>query len=96
MVTDDSEAVAAPLDDHAPGGIAPGATAALVWGILSLVFFGLIVGFAAINSARDARRLIALHPAYAGVGIANAGFGLGVVGIVIWTGMLLHAIAGGT
>jgi len=60
---------------------APGAVAALVYGILG--FFCFFLGIIAIVKANEAKRAIAGDPRYGGGGMATAGLVLGIVTIVL-------------
>ena len=62
---------------------APGATAALVWGIVSLFVCGFILGWVAISKAKSAKKLIASSPRYGGDGMTTAGYVLGIIAIVL-------------
>jgi len=64
-------------------GTAPGATASLVLGILSLVVCGPILGTIAIVKANEAQRAIAHNPELEGAGMATSGKVLGIIGIAI-------------
>lgn len=78
----------------------PKATPALIWGIVSLVFglacgLGGLAGIAAIVMGGRARREIDADPQrYSGRGMASAGFGLGIAGLVVLLGwvVLLSAL----
>lgn len=69
---------------HGPRINAPGATASLVCGIISLLFCGLVFGIIALVQANKAKRVIAENPTYGGGGMATAGTVLGVIGLVGW------------
>ncbi len=71
---------------------APGAVAALVWGILSLLICGFILGFVAIVQASKASRAIASDPRLGGQGMATAGKVLGIIGICLHAIILLIRI----
>lgn len=67
---------------------APGASAALVFGILSIVIsgpiIGLILGWIGLNKAKEVRALIAANPGYySGDGTAQAGYICSIVGMCI-------------
>ena len=64
-------------------GPAPGASAALVMGIVSLVFCGIIFGPLAIAKANEAKRAIARNPDLTGEGQATAGMVCGIIGLVL-------------
>ncbi len=68
---------------HGPTENAPGAVAAMVCGIIGLVFFGLILGIVAIVKAKKAKEYIASDPRYTGGGMATAGLVLGIIDLVI-------------
>ena len=68
---------------HGPKVTAPGATAALVWGIVSLFVCGFILGWVAISKSKSAKKLIASSPRYGGDGMATAGYVLGIIAIVL-------------
>jgi hypothetical protein len=63
---------------------APGAVAALVWGIVSLFICGIICGFVAIAKSNEAKKAIAANPRYGGAGMATAGMVLGILGLIGW------------
>ena len=71
------------------GGPAPGATAALVLGIVSIVFCGIILGPLAIAKANEAKRAIARNPDLTGEGQATAGMICGIVGLALNVLMIL-------
>ena len=75
--------------------MAPGATFALVWGILGTFFCGVISGWVAINYARTAAAHIDRDPSLGGLGIAKAGAALGVFDILLWCGLLAWHLAMG-
>jgi uncharacterized Tic20 family protein len=64
--------------------MAPGATLALIFGILGLLVFAIIFGPLAIWQATKARKAIQEDPELGGGGRATAGLVLGIVAIVLW------------
>jgi uncharacterized Tic20 family protein len=64
--------------------MAPGATLALIFGILGLLIFAIIFGPLAIWQALKARKAIKEDPELGGEGRATAGLVLGIVSIVLW------------
>lgn len=85
---------------HGPTVTAPGATAALVCGILGLVLFwlffgitGFVLGGIAITKSREARSAINFNPRYGGEGLAIAGLVLGIIALVLSAGGLLLTCA---
>ncbi len=76
-----------------PKSTAPGATAALVYGILALFICGIIFGLLAIGKAREAKRAIERDPRYGGGGMATAGMVLGSIAIVLNALWILLTIA---
>ncbi|MFT7621341.1 MAG: hypothetical protein ACI9WU_000502 [Myxococcota bacterium] len=90
----------ASIDPHPAGSnpadtTAPGAVASVVYGILGLFLFGLIVGWVAINHSREALGLIDKDPSLKGAGLAKAGIVLGIIDILIWTGILGYKLLAG-
>jgi hypothetical protein len=67
---------------HGPKTNAPGATASLVYGLIGLVFCGVVFGILAITKAQSAKRLIESDPRYEGGGLATAGFVLGIIDLI--------------
>ncbi len=66
----------------------PGATAGLVLGICSIVFSGPLIGvilaFIGFQKSRDAKLVCEMNPGmYSNAGIAQAGFIVSIVGLVI-------------
>ena len=76
-----------------PTGDAPGATAALVFGILSLLVCGLIFGLLAISKANEAKKAIRANPNLTGAGKATAGMVLGICGIVFMVIFVMMKLA---
>lgn len=72
---------------------APGAVAALVWGIVSLFICGIVCGIVAITKSRAAKDAIAHNPMYTGGGMATAGFVLGIIGIIGWALLLIFRLS---
>jgi uncharacterized Tic20 family protein len=69
---------------------APGATLALVFGILGVIIFAIIFGPLAIWQATKARKAIKEDPELGGGGRATAGLVLGILAIVFWiVGLLI-------
>jgi hypothetical protein len=62
----------------------PAATFALVLGIAGLIALPVICSVAAIALGRSALTRIDANPRYQGRGIAQAGFLLGIAGLVLW------------
>jgi hypothetical protein len=69
---------------HGPKVNAPGAVASLVYGIIGLLFCGVIFGPIAIAKANKARSAMATNPTYGGGGYATAGLVLGIVDLVVF------------
>jgi hypothetical protein len=69
---------------HGPKINAPGATQALVYGLIGLVFCGVILGPVAISKASAAKRAMASDPTLGGEGLATAGMVLGIVDLVLF------------
>jgi hypothetical protein len=71
----------------AAGPEAPGATAGLVLGILSIVFsgpiIGLIFGIIGLMKSREAKAFCEMHPDSPSAGIAQAGFICSIIGTCI-------------
>jgi hypothetical protein len=72
---------------------APGAVAALVYGILSIFICGLIFGIVAITKAGEAHKAIAKDPTLGGAGLATAGKVIGIIGIVAWALLFLFRVS---
>jgi hypothetical protein len=65
-------------------GIAPGATGAMVWGIIGIFCFGVILGIIALVLGIGAKNKIKQFPdRYIGEGQATAGIVLGIIDIVL-------------
>jgi hypothetical protein len=79
---------------HGPKQTAPGATASLVYGIISLLICGLIFGPLAIIKANEAQKIIAEDPRYGGGGMATAGKVLGIIALIFWAVGLIVRIGG--
>lgn len=73
---------------------APGATAALVWGIIGLFFCGPILGAVALSNAKKAEGFLATSPRYGGEGLAKAGRVLGIIDIVLWMLVIIIRVFG--
>jgi hypothetical protein len=69
---------------HGPKTNAPGAVAALVYGLIGLVFCQIILGPVAIAKASSAKKAMASDPTLGGYGLATAGFVLGIVDLVLF------------
>lgn len=69
---------------HGPKTTAPGATAALVFGIIALLPFGWFFGAYAIRKANAAKQAIASDPTLEGDGMATAGKVMGILGLIGW------------
>ena len=69
---------------HGPKVNAPGAVQALVYGLVGLVFCGVIAGPIAISKSNQAKREIASNPMYSGEGLATAGMVLGIVDLLLF------------
>jgi len=79
---------------HGPKTPAPGSTAALVYGILSLFVCGIIFGILAISKANSAKKYIDRDPRYGGEGMAMAGKVIGIIGLVLWGIVVLLRVSG--
>ena len=76
-----------------PTQTAPGAVAALVFGILAFFICGIIFGLVAIQKANEAQSAIAADPSLTGGGIATTGKVLGIVALVVWgLGLIIQAM----
>jgi Domain of unknown function (DUF4190) len=73
---------------------APGATAALVYGILGLFICNIILGPIAIIKANNAKAAIAADPTLKGAGMATAGTVLGILDICLFVIYLLIKFGG--
>jgi hypothetical protein len=78
---------------YGPKTNAPGATKALVLGLVGLVFCGVILGPLAISSANQAKAAMASDPSLGGEGMATAGKVLGVIDIVLFVIYLLIRVS---
>lgn len=65
------------------------AIASLVLGIISLFLFGVIAGVLAIVFGFQARKETEADPSLGGRGLATAGMALGIIGVVLWTIIIL-------
>lgn len=74
---------------HGPKVNAPGAVASMVYGIIGLLFCGVVFGPIAIVKANKARSAIATNPTYGGGGYATAGLVLGIVDLVAFAGLFM-------
>jgi len=73
---------------------APGAKAALIWGIASLFCCGIICGPIAISKASSAKEMCDQYPAhYTGGSMATAGKVLGIIGLIIGILNIVGALA---
>jgi hypothetical protein len=68
---------------------APGAVQALVYGLVGLVFCGVILGPVALSKASSAKAAMAADPTLGGEGLATAGTVLGIVDIVLFVVYLM-------
>jgi hypothetical protein len=75
-----TDAFAAPASERRRSGKA---VAALVCGILSLVIFGIVLGFVAIGLGIAARKDMEKDPALDGKGLALGGMVTGAIGAVL-------------
>ncbi len=78
---------------HGPTVNAPGATAALVYGLIGLLICGIVFGILAIVKAREAKNAISYNPRYGGGGMATAGLVLGIIDLVLWALIVLVRIS---
>lgn len=64
---------------------APGATAGLVLGILSILFagpIGLILGYIGFNKSKEAKKICEMNPGmFSNAGVAQAGYICSIVGL---------------
>jgi len=74
---------------HGPKTNAPGAVAALIYGIIGLFLCGVVLGPLALSKARAARNAMASNPTLGGEGLATAGTVLGIVDLVLWALIML-------
>ncbi len=72
------------------------ANEALIYGIISLICCGCILGPVAIVKAYNARAAIAEDPRLTGFGKANAAMFLGIVALVFWAISLVGRVTHGT
>lgn len=79
---------------HGPQINAPGASAALAYGIVGFFICGIIFGPIAISKANQAKALIDADPQYKGRGMAQAGYIMGIVDIVFFVLFLLIRVIG--
>ena len=77
---------------HGPTENAPGAVAAMVFGIVGLVFCGIIFGIVAITKSRSAKNYIDSDPRYVGGGMATAGLVLGIIDIVFGVLIVMYQL----
>lgn len=77
---------------HGPTENAPGAVSSMVFGIVGLLFCGLIFGIVAISKSRSAKQHIDSDPRYTGGGMATAGLVLGIIDLVAWALIVLVQI----
>ena len=64
---------------------APGAVGSLICGILGFFICGLIFGIIAIVLGNKAKQAIAAQPGeYGGAGMAQAGYIMGIISLVLW------------
>jgi Domain of unknown function (DUF4190) len=80
---------------HGPTMTAPGATAALVYGIIGLFICGIVFGPLAISKANEAKRAIAESPTYSGAGMATAGTVLGIIDLIAWAIIVMMRLSAG-
>ena len=66
---------------------APGATAGLVLGILSIVFMGpigLILGWIGFSKSKDAKLICEMNPGmFSNAGVAQAGYICSIIGLIL-------------
>jgi hypothetical protein len=74
---------------HGPKTNAPGASQALVYGIIGLFICGVIFGPLAISKANSAKAAMKMDPTLGGEGLATAGTVLGVLDIIGWAIVLM-------
>lgn len=79
---------------HGTKANAPGAVAALVYGLVGLVFCQIILGPVAIAKASSAKKAMADDPTLGGDGLATAGMVLGIVDIVVFVIVLMARMGG--
>ena len=73
---------------------APGAAAALTYGIIGFFICGIIFGPIAMSKANQAKQLIAIDPQYKGEGLATAGYVMGIVDIIVFILIILARVIG--
>jgi hypothetical protein len=78
---------------HGPKTNAPGATQALVYGIIGFFICGIILGPIAISKANQAKAAIRSDPTYEGGGLATAGFVMGIIDIIGWAIIMLMRLS---
>jgi hypothetical protein len=78
---------------HGPTTPAPGATKALVLGLIGLVLCGVVLGPLAIGAANEARTAMKNDPSLHGEGRATAGFVLGIVDLVLFALYMLLRVS---
>lgn len=69
---------------HGPKITSPDARAALICGLIGLVFCNIILGPVAISKANQAKAAIAKDPTLTGEGLATAGFVLGIIDLALF------------
>lgn len=78
---------------HGPKTNAPGAVQALVYGLVGLVFCGVILGPVALSKASSAKAAMAADPTLGGEGLATAGTVLGIVDLVLFVVYLMIRVS---
>ena len=81
---------------HGPRINAPGAAAALIYGVVGFFICGVIFGPIAISKANQAKQVIAMDPQFKGEGLATAGYVMGIVDVIKFVLVLLGWIIGGS
>lgn len=74
---------------HGPKTNAPGAVQSMVFGIIGLLFCGVVFGPLAIARSSSAKREIAMNPTYGGGGYATAGLVLGILDLVAFAILMM-------